>query len=94
MKILTAKEIKRAEELAFERYYTEAELMKRAGHECTLKIIKYYGEAIKGEAVSVICGNGKNAGDGFVIAKNLSDKGYGIRSCRQKARNSRAAYVF
>lgn len=78
MKILTAKEIKRAEELAFERYYTEAELMKRAGHECTLKIIKYYGEAIKGEAISVICGNGKNAGDGFVIAKELCE--YGVRA--------------
>lgn len=75
MKILTAKEIKRAEELAFERYYTEAELMKRAGLECAAKIIKFYGEQIKGESVSVVCGNGKNAGDGFVIAKELCDFG-------------------
>lgn len=71
MRILTSKEIKRAEELAFQRYFTEAELMGRAGRECSKKIIKHYGDRIKGKKVSVICGNGKNAGDGFVIANEL-----------------------
>lgn len=71
MKILTASEIRKVEKLSFERYFTEAELMKRAGEECSKKIIKYYGDKIKSKKVSVICGNGKNAGDGFVIAKEL-----------------------
>lgn len=75
MKILTANEIKKAEQLSFERYFTEAELMKRAGQECFKKIVKYYGDDIVGNTVLVVCGNGKNAGDGFVIAKLLSDFG-------------------
>lgn len=75
MKILTAKEIKKVEELSFEKYFTEAELMKRAGYECYKKIIKYYGDVIKNEKVLVVCGNGKNAGDGFVIAKLLCEFG-------------------
>lgn len=75
MKILTANEIKKAEQLSFERYFTEAELMKKAGQECFKKIVKYYGDDIVGNTVLVVCGNGKNAGDGFVIAKLLSDFG-------------------
>lgn len=75
MRILTAQQIKKAEKLAFERYFTEAQLMKRAGEKCFEKIIEYYGEAITGQKVSVVCGNGKNAGDGFVIAKLLMQFG-------------------
>ena len=71
MKILTAKEINKAEKISFEKYFSEAELMKRAGEECAKKIVRYYGDEIKGERVLVFCGNGKNAGDGFVIAKML-----------------------
>ncbi|MDE7124253.1 MAG: hypothetical protein K2N83_02020, partial [Eubacterium sp.] len=75
MKILTAKEIRKAEEISFKKYFSEAELMKRAGSECSEKIIKYYGNEIKDKRVLVFCGNGKNAGDGFVIAKALLDFG-------------------
>lgn len=75
MKILTAGETKKAEEISFEKYFSEAELMKTAGIKCSKKIIKYYGEEIKDSRVLVFCGNGKNAGDGFVIAKEL--KGFG-----------------
>ena len=75
MKILTAKEIRKAEEISFKTYFSEAELMKRAGRECSEKIIKYYGNEIKDKRVLVFCGNGKNAGDGFVIAKTLLDFG-------------------
>lgn len=71
MRILTADQIKKAESTAFERYFTEAQLMKKAGEKCFERIIEYYGELIRGKKVSVVCGNGKNAGDGFVIAKNL-----------------------
>lgn len=77
MKILTAKEINRAEKISFEKYFSEAELMKRAGEECAKKIVKYYGDIIKGERVIILCGNGKNAGDGFVIAKLLQAFGAG-----------------
>ena len=73
MRILTAKEIKKAEALSFEKYFTEAELMKRAGDACASKIIKLFGDEIKGKTVSVVCGNGKNAGDGFVICRRFKN---------------------
>lgn len=75
MRILSTDEIKRAEALSFEKYFTEAELMKKAGDSCASKIIKLFGDALKGKCVSVVCGNGKNAGDGFVIASDLKDFG-------------------
>ena len=75
MRILTAKQIKKVEELAFEKYFTEAQLMKTAGEQCAKRIIKTFGDEIKGQKVCVVCGNGKNAGDGFVIAKILLEYG-------------------
>lgn len=75
MRILTAQQTKAAEKLAFEKYYTEAQLMKSAGEKCFQKLIKLYGERIYGKKVSVVCGNGKNAGDGFVIARLLKEYG-------------------
>lgn len=71
MRILTEKEIKAAEENAIEKYFSEAELMNRAGRKCVDKIVKFYGREIEGKRILVFCGNGKNAGDGFVIAKRL-----------------------
>ena len=67
MRILTSKQIKEAETLAFERYFSEAQLMKRAGEKCFEKITEYYGGLKSGKNGSAVLGNGKNAGDGFVI---------------------------
>ena len=75
MRILTADEIKKAEEEAINKYFSEAELMNRAGKKCVDKIVKLYGREIDGKRVLVFCGNGKNAGDGFVIAKRLCQFG-------------------
>lgn len=75
MRVLTANEIKKAEEISIQKYFTEAELMNRAGRKCVDKIVKYYGKEIEGNKVLVFCGNGKNAGDGFVIAKRLCQFG-------------------
>lgn len=67
--ILTADEIRAAEQKCFENYASEAELMLRAGTACYNEIIKKYD--VRNKSVSVLCGNGKNAGDGFVIARLL-----------------------
>ena len=75
MRILTSAQIKKAEQTAFERYFTEAQLMKKAGEKCFEKIVEYYGNQIRAKKVSVVCGNGKNAGDGFVIAQKLKQYG-------------------
>lgn len=78
MKILTAKQIKQVEENAFAGNCTEAGLMLNAGTACYRKILKIYGETLLNSAVAVFCGNGKNAGDGFVIADLLHKDGINV----------------
>ena len=75
MRILTADEIRKVETRCFERYSTEAELMLKAGNACFNSIIEKYDSELSGARVAVFCGNGKNAGDGFVIARLLWSRG-------------------
>ena len=75
MRILTAKQIKQVEERAFQGEFTEEGLMLSAGTACFNKILKHYGDSIEDKKIAVICGNGKNAGDGFVIADLLVKMG-------------------
>ncbi len=79
MKILTAKQIRTVEERAFRGEFTEEGLMKSAGTACFNKILKKYGDELKNKKIAVFCGNGKNAGDGFVIADLLCRNG--INAC-------------
>ncbi len=69
MRILTSDEIRKVEAKCFEGYATEAELMLRAGTACFEAIKEKY--KVRNKTVLVLCGNGKNAGDGFVIARLL-----------------------
>lgn len=78
MKILTAKQIKQVEERAFSGDFTEEGLMLSAGTACYNRILKYYGDSIQNKKVAVFCGNGKNAGDGFVIADLLMKSGVDV----------------
>lgn len=73
MFILTADEIRAVEQKCFELYSTEAELMLKAGTACFEAMTSKYD--MKNKSVSVLCGNGKNAGDGFVIARLLDSIG-------------------
>ena len=69
MRILTANQIRLVENICFEKYSTEAELMLKAGTACFEAMTEKYD--MKNKRVLVFCGNGKNAGDGFVIARLL-----------------------
>lgn len=71
MYILTAQQTREAEAAAFQKYFTEAQLMERAGTQCFRAMQKKYGKALENASVAVVCGNGKNAGDGFVMARLL-----------------------
>lgn len=75
MRILTREEMRAVEARAFDGCFTEAQLMLRAGRACAEKMIQLYGAEMQGRSVAVICGNGKNAGDGFVIARLLLEFG-------------------
>lgn len=78
MRILTAREIKDVENRAFQNEFTEEGLMKCAGEACFNRIMKKYGSDIADKKVAVFCGNGKNAGDGFVIANLMADSGVDV----------------
>lgn len=69
MRILTADEIRLVEQNCFDGYATEAALMKKAGTACFEAMTAKYN--MKNRRVAVLCGNGKNAGDGFVMARQL-----------------------
>ncbi len=74
MYILTSKQMFEAETQAVNRLsITFTELMERAGCASTDIIIKTNSA---GKNATVICGKGKNGGDGFVIARKLSESGY------------------
>ena len=51
--------------------------MLRAGTACFNEIVKKYD--VGGKSFAVLCGNGKNAGDGFVIARLLYCAGADVK---------------
>lgn len=72
MRVLTAENMKKAEEIANAKglsYYT---MMERAGYGCGDVITK----CDKAAKVVILCGKGKNGGDGLVIAGRLWQKGF------------------
>lgn len=76
MKVYTGESIKRIESACFESGITELRLMENAGVACAKVIRKQYDlENHKGKKIAVLCGKGKNGGDGFVIARKLYEIG-------------------
>ncbi len=76
MNVLTSAQMRIAESLCVEREgITYLELMERAGRESAAIIMKHTEPC----NVLVLCGKGKNGGDGFVIARYLSQAGYKVK---------------
>lgn len=74
MRIFTSEQIKNAENRAVELGDNFLNLMENAGEACFEAILNKY-DLNEDTAVAVVCGKGKNAGDGFVIARKLSERG-------------------
>ncbi len=76
MFVVTSNQMYQAECNAVKRGVTFPQLMENAGQACA-KIIKTKFAISKGnpKKVLVICGKGKNGGDGFVIARALWEQG-------------------
>jgi len=71
--LFQASEIKQIEQQAAKSNdYAMYQLMETAGLESWNTILKYWPEA---EQISVICGKGNNAGDGFVLARLAAKAG-------------------
>jgi NAD(P)H-hydrate epimerase len=76
MKILTADEMRRADQVTSERFgIASVELMEHAGHAVARFVLR---ELPHRRQIAVLCGKGNNGGDGFVAARHLSQAGRSV----------------
>lgn len=73
--VLTAAEMRAAEEVAIAAGTPVEELMERAGTAAAEAIWRYAGAL----PALVLCGPGNNGGDGYVIARDLAARGMAVR---------------
>lgn len=66
-----------AELNAVSRGITFPELMETAGTECAKIIYRQYWNTA--DSALILCGKGKNGGDGFVAARVLAEKGFAVK---------------
>lgn len=72
--VVSVEEIKRIEELAIKHFgLEEIQLMENAGRSVAMAARDMIG--IQGRTITVLCGKGKNGGDGLVAARFLSNWG-------------------
>ncbi len=76
MQILTPEEIRNAEDLAHRNGLSYEDMMESAGMGCAEHILTNHPDA---ENIIIICGKGKNGGDGFVIARYLKQAGKNVK---------------
>ena len=76
LELLTADEMARADTLAIAGGVAGATLMENAGRAVADEVAKRFPDQ---ESVVVLCGPGNNGGDGFVAARHLLERGYGVR---------------
>lgn len=77
MRVLTVENVKKVEALANESGISYLQLMENAGSYCARVIRKTYASTEK-RNVLIVCGKGKNGGDGYVIARKLHENGYNV----------------
>lgn len=77
IKILSSKQIKEVENAANEGGITFLRLMENAGSACA-KAIRNRFDDTGLRRVLIVCGKGKNGGDGYVIARKLNENGYKV----------------
>lgn len=74
MKVYSCNSMKKIEENAFNKGTSYLEMMENAGYACYERLMKSVIKD-KNENISILCGKGKNGGDGFVIARHLKNIG-------------------
>lgn len=75
MYVLTAENMKKAEERAVFHGHTFYAMMDMAGTKCA-GVIAGENESLRESRVVILCGKGKNGGDGLVIALRLFEMGF------------------
>jgi ADP-dependent NAD(P)H-hydrate dehydratase / NAD(P)H-hydrate epimerase len=76
LELLTADEMRRAEQITIDSGIPALTLMENAGRGVTEEVVRRFA---RGSKVSVLCGPGNNGGDGFVCARTLRERGYQVR---------------
>jgi NAD(P)H-hydrate epimerase len=78
MYLVTSAEMQAMDRMAIERFGLPGRLlMENAGREAARVFLAHFGEAAR-LGVGVVAGRGNNGGDGYVIARYLSQKGYPV----------------
>ncbi|HRL87687.1 MAG TPA: NAD(P)H-hydrate epimerase, partial [Candidatus Fimenecus sp.] len=77
MKILPSNEIREIEAKANQSGISYLRLMENAGSACAKAIRKKFDKTTR-RNVTVVCGKGKNGGDGYVIARKLAENEYNV----------------
>ena len=77
IKILSSQQIREVENMANEGGITFLRLMENAGSACA-KVIRNRFDDTGLRRALIVCGKGKNGGDGYVIARKLSENGYKV----------------
>ncbi|WP_340587531.1 NAD(P)H-hydrate dehydratase [Erythrobacter alti] len=71
LQILSAAQMRAAEEALIDEGETVETLMERAGHGAA----DWVWRVAAGRSITVLCGPGNNGGDGYVIARSLQERG-------------------
>src|SRR5689334_4063649 len=75
MRILTSEQIREVDRLTTEKYgIPSLILMENAGMRVT-EVLEDRHENLEELTVAILCGKGNNGGDGFVVARQLIQKG-------------------
>lgn len=72
MKTFSPEAVRRMDAAAIESGISGAELMERAGHAAALAILERFPLARR---IAILCGHGNNGGDGYVVARILTERG-------------------
>ena len=75
MKILTAKQIRELDRLSTEQYGIPSILLMENAGMRVVEALEERFEELEDLAIGIICGKGNNGGDGFVVARQLIQKG-------------------
>ena len=79
MKVVTTAEIRTIEQRAIEEYgIPSVVLMENAGREATRQIQRILGN-VYNKKVAIFAGKGNNGGDGYVVARHLSNQGAKVK---------------
>ena len=79
MKVLTSSQMFSAEQAQVNRGMSFTRLMENAGSACARAVRERFASLEQSRGlVCVLCGKGKNGGDGFVIARKLALAGFNV----------------